>query len=1613
MFRLNSRVFPSGYSFSFLRSECGSANRRLDNCLSKRSFGSALMILSLLGVNPLVAQNTTGLPPFSTVHEGTYDSVKINDGAVMISLPVWTKPGLIPFSYSLVFNNAVGQNSAFNVSIPTVWSPQTSAGLTPGLQFTATIQNVPCPNPQNRTNKETGFKILESNGTSHFVSGMQWDSAGCFPEILSGSTNDGSGLSLSIGSNGAGVTISDRNGNIFSGTLTHPTLLTDPNGNQLSFAGALGTTNCGGTQTLTTTYTDTTGLVPMTETVTCTNGVATQDVHSWTDIGGNPQSLTINYSHYTQQTAFGCFVPGDIGPNSVYLPSSITAPEGTFTITYEATPGVPTNVTGRISKVVFPSGASVQYSFSGGSLGHGLTCQQQTSTSTPHYSVMVPILTRTLTDVAGTARVWKYDTTQAANETVVTDPSLNDTVYLFYIISTSNVVTKDFHETQRQIYQGAHNGQQPLETILTCYNANMTNCANASSSSGVSPVIQKDMFTTLSGMTQSAQSETKYNSLGNLLEDKEYDYSGAVLSDRVLKYGSYSNGSCSVIGISDRVCSDTTSDGAGNVYAQTNNTYDVYGNRTQVSSLVSGSTYLASSSIYNPNGTVSQSLDPKLNQTTFTYGDCNGTMLTLVQEPMGLSKSSTWNCTGGAPLTTTAENGQVTQYKYANAAGVADPYWRLMEVDYPDQGQTNATYNDSASPPNLVMSQLINASLTMSTQTNFDGFGHSTQTALNSDPQGVTYSVKVYDPLERIGTSYNATRCSPPTTQCSETTWGATSYSYDAMGRPILVTEPDGSKITTGYSGNCMAISDEAGNARKSCTDALGRSTGVWEDPGTSPHLNYETDYTYDPLGNLLTVTQKGGAGSGSWRTRSFQYDALSRLITASNPESGTISYSYLNASGGLCAGSPSAVCTKTAPSPNQPPAGTKTVVTTYAYDALNRLTGKSYGDGYSQNPATPSVSYGYGGVAPTGCVTTPPTLTDLYAGRERTSMCEASGATSWAHDPMGRILEEKRIIGTAPAKNIDYAYNFNGSLGLLQTPPLKTISYSYNRAGRATSVVDTGDSINFATGASYAAPGQLVGVTLGSGSAVPFTVSNAYNDRLQPILLSATTSTATVFGECYDFHLGVAVNTPPCSFSSSTAGDNGNVSQIVNLRDSTRTQNFTYDSLNRIGSGQSTGSGTYSWGEAFTIDAWSNLTNRAGISGKLNTEPLSQTATVQNQLSGFSFDKAGNMIGNGATSYMYDGENRLIWTNASGANAYVYDGDGKRVEKCVPTPLTATNCTGTTSGTLYWRGTGADTLDESDLSGNATEEYIFFNGQRIARRDVSNNHIHYYFSDDLGSHAVIQSGTTCEQDIDYYPYGGVEHDYCPGVAQNYKFTGKERDAESGLDNFGARYDASSLGRFMTPDWAAKPTAVPYAHYGNPQSLNLYSYVNNNPTTFGDPDGHEVDLTGTDKDKLAEQQRLAANASKTDKNGVKESSLFKQTTDKNGKTTLTVDKKAAAAYEGQHSAGYNLLTGAIDAKPTITVQMSNFDSYTSAADTKGNVTVNLNRNESQIDIISPLRGFNGEKIPNPFNIIAGHEVLGHAYPKIGGWDSSEKNAREVENELRQEQGLPLRDPNSN
>jgi RHS repeat-associated protein len=124
-----------------------------------------------------------------------------------------------------------------------------------------------------------------------------------------------------------------------------------------------------------------------------------------------------------------------------------------------------------------------------------------------------------------------------------------------------------------------------------------------------------------------------------------------------------------------------------------------------------------------------------------------------------------------------------------------------------------------------------------------------------------------------------------------------------------------------------------------------------------------------------------------------------------------------------------------------------------------------------------------------------------------------------------------------------------------------------------------------------------------------------------------------------------------------------------------------------------------------------------------------------------------------------------------------------------------------------------------------------------------------YYLADHLGSARMEFSGGGWPiWSEDFAPYG---QEIAPqSTPNNYKFTGKERDQESGLDYFGARYYASSMGRWMSPDWADKPEAVPYSSLGDPQSLNLYGYVGNNPLSRADATGHFGDYYTTEGKKI-------------------------------------------------------------------------------------------------------------------------------------------------------------------
>lgn len=74
-----------------------------------------------------------------------------------------------------------------------------------------------------------------------------------------------------------------------------------------------------------------------------------------------------------------------------------------------------------------------------------------------------------------------------------------------------------------------------------------------------------------------------------------------------------------------------------------------------------------------------------------------------------------------------------------------------------------------------------------------------------------------------------------------------------------------------------------------------------------------------------------------------------------------------------------------------------------------------------------------------------------------------------------------------------------------------------------------------------------------------------------------------------------------------------------------------------------------------------------------------------------------------------------------------------------------------------------------------------------------------------------------------------------------YKFEGKERDAETQNDDFDAREYSWRFGRWLSSDWSAVPVAVPYANLTNPQTLNLYAMVHDDPESFADLDGHAAE----------------------------------------------------------------------------------------------------------------------------------------------------------------------------
>ncbi|MGH9801442.1 MAG: hypothetical protein ACRD82_13840, partial [Blastocatellia bacterium] len=372
---------------------------------------------------------------------------------------------------------------------------------------------------------------------------------------------------------------------------------------------------------------------------------------------------------------------------------------------------------------------------------------------------------------------------------------------------------------------------------------------------------------------------------------------------------------------------------------------------------------IASFSQYDIAGNVVKVRDANNNDTTLNFGDSFAgsftpntfAFVTSTTSPapgatygggVALVSSSMYDFWSGKVVSTTDPNLKTTSFEYA------DPLDRLTRVVRPSGGgETTYQYGDAVGSLFLKTRTKQDAATWLEDYALFDGLGRAKRSAHYEGASGWSVRETQFDALGRVSQVSNPFFA---TTYLGGAGSAWTTSIYDALSRVTRVTTPDGAHVDSAYLGNTVTVADQTGKQRSSITDGLGRLIQVNEDPSVTPgdtHLNYQTNYTYDVLGNLIRVRQGGFPTGGSTdptvQFRRFYYDSLSRLVYANNPEqNATIAFAppgeagtmwtmaYVYDNNGNLTGRTDA----------------RNVTTTYAYDALNRNTTVNYSD-------TPTIS--------------------------------------------------------------------------------------------------------------------------------------------------------------------------------------------------------------------------------------------------------------------------------------------------------------------------------------------------------------------------------------------------------------------------------------------------------------------------------------------------------------------------------------------------------------------------------------------------------------------------------------------------------------------------------
>ena len=852
----------------------------------------------------------------------------------------------------------------------------------------------------------------------------------------------------------------------------------------------------------------------------------------------------------------------------------------------------------------------------------------------------------------------------------------------------------------------------------------------------VNPYIGTTLTTLDGGQSYQAQKKTTQtlDQYGNLLTMQAYDFGNLSTPARTYTNTYLTDSNFTSRHIVNRLTSSTVTDGTRTTTLVTNtyegapyNLTDLPGVHEHDSAYntsfgyrgnVVGSTTPAATKLFQHDigGNVTSTT---VNGVYSTVATSSSTNYAAPSQMTTNTLSSTANWTSALGLSSAAgPNGDTASFGY-------DTNGRPTSTTSPTGAVTNYTYNDSASPPYKTAT-----TNTHWIQTAMDGFGRTVQT-LNT---GASVVATHYDPCgcSPLG---KMSQVSQPFTPNGSVYW--TNYTYDASGRTTKVALPDGSATTYAYQGNTVTVTDPAGKTKTFTMDAFGNLTKVVE---TDPTLGQvSTNYTYDILNHLITVSMPRGSNT---QTRTFNYipsgtsSVGAYLLSATNPENGTVSYTYN--SNGLLASKTDA----------------KGQVFTYFYDIYyNRLYQIKLNGSvlrtfiYDTNSLDGSfTSYGAGRLVAvqnaqfTPGSSNPTEFTEMYS-------------YTIAGQPNKKRLQANLTALAYPypvySANLDAAYTYDteGKMTSVSYPNAgPTYTYSFDSMSRPIGLTDQN---NYAAVSSvqYAPSNQMLSLNYFGVSE-----SRTYNTLMQ-------LTNITIPGQ-----LNLTYNYP-------TGTNNGKISSQSDAI-SGETVTYAYDSLNRLLSASGSG-----WNQSFGYDGFGNLVSKTGS----NSPPLSiSVGATTNQIqgvSGLSYDNNGNELYGGVA---YDAENRVL--TAPGVE-YAYDSRNKRVWKGTFSGSTLTAQEAYFYGVDGKKlGTYSLTLNGSQLTAATTQTAVFFGGKRVAVNGVA------FGQDRLGSNAAGK----------FFPYG--EDRGTPIANDQVKFATYTRDSATGLDYADQRYYSNQFGRFMTPD---------------------------------------------------------------------------------------------------------------------------------------------------------------------------------------------------------------------